>query len=57
MKYRPSFLMQATMSPEQLKTAIANNITAEELCRRAIKFYSARCVHTLKQKAKRPSAV
>lgn len=46
LNYHPSFLVQATVSPKIEKVAAANNMTPEELCRKAISFYAAKCVHT-----------
>lgn len=44
--YNPSFLVQAKVSPEVESIAAANNMTPEEFCRKAISYYSAKCVHT-----------
>lgn len=49
-KYTPSFLVQAKVMPEEEELALANNMTPEELCRKAIKFFAARCVHTPKRR-------
>ena len=46
MQYSPSFLIQTEMTEEEASVAEANNMTREELCRKAIAFFAAQCVHT-----------
>ena len=44
--YSPSYLVQTEVTKQEAKIAAAHNMTREELCRKAIAFFAAQCVHT-----------
>ncbi len=55
-QYSPSFLVQAEITSDQASVAAANNMTQEELCRKAIAFFAAQCVHTQGKRRRAPKS-
>ena len=60
MRYEPSFLVSAYV-PEELRRQIADfarkqGVSEEEVYRKALRLFSARCVHTHDSRKKRKPA-